>query len=148
MAMEKIKTMSLGEKLVAGGGVLMVIALLFLDWWHVSVEGFGGGGSSGTGDPGSIWGILILLIAIVLAGAVIGAKIANMKMPALPTGMTWGKVFGYGAAALVVLMLLKAWRINDVPVGGFGIGFWVGVVAAAAIAYGGYLLYREESGGM
>jgi hypothetical protein len=147
MAMEKINTLSLGEKLVVGGGVLMIIAVLFFDWYHVSVGGFGGG-TSGTSAPGGIWGLLILLISIVLAGAVIAPKLGNMKMPALPTGMTWGKVFGYGAAAIVVLMLLKAWRINNVPIGGFGIGFWIGVIAAVAIAYGGWLLYKEESGGM
>jgi hypothetical protein len=65
-------------------------------------------------------------------------------MPALPQNVTWGQVWGGGAAAIVVLMLLKAWRILAVPAGGFGIGFFIGVVATAMIAYGGYMLYTAE----
>ena len=68
-----------------------------------------------------------------------------------PAGRPWTEaprapraVWGGGAAAIVVLMLLKAWRIMDVPAGGFGIGFFLGVIAAAAIAYGGYMMYAEE----
>jgi hypothetical protein len=44
-------------------------------------------------------------------------------------------------------MLLKAWRIMAVEAGGFGIGFFLGVIATAAIAYGGYLLYSADKGG-
>jgi hypothetical protein len=139
---DKINTLSTPEKAIAGGGVLMLIASL-LDWWHVS-EGPFSAGYSGWGDPGSIWSILAILLSIVLAGIVLGTRLGNMQMPSLPEGVTWGKVWGGGAAAVVVLMLLKAWRIMDVPAGGFGIGFFLGVIAAAAIAYGGYMLYSEE----
>jgi hypothetical protein len=144
--MDKINTLSTPEKLIAGGGVLMLIASFF-DWWHASAGGISVG-ESGWGDPGSIWSLLAILISVVLAGVVIATKLGNMRMPDLPQGTTWGLVFGGGAAAVVVLMLLKAWRIQDVPVGGFGIGFWVGVVATVLIAAGGYMVYQEEKGGM
>jgi hypothetical protein len=55
-------------------------------------------------------------------------------------------VWGGGAAAVVVLMLLKAWRIQAAPYGGFGIGFFIAVVATVAIAYGGYMQYAAEKG--
>jgi hypothetical protein len=58
--------------------------------------------------------------------------------------VTWAQIWGGGAAAVVVLVLLKAWRIQAAPIGGFGIGFFLGVIAAAAIAYGGYMLYTEQ----
>lgn len=146
---EKIKNLSLAEQLVAGGGILMLIASFF-DWWHFSagVEGFSiSGGFDGWGDPGSIWSVLAILVSIVMAGVVIATKVGNVQMPALPQNVTWGQVWGGGAAAVVVLMLLKAWRILAAPVGGFGIGFWIAVVATVAIAYGGFLLYTKEKAG-
>ena len=141
--MDKLNALSTPEKAIAGGGVLMLVASM-LDWWRVSASGFGSFGESGWGSPGSIWGILAILLSISLAGVVLSTRLGNIQMPALPESLTWGKVWGGGAAAIVVFMLLKAWRITDVPVGGFGIGFFLGVIAAAAIAYGGYMLYTEE----
>ena len=145
--MEKVNALSLAEKLIAGGGILMLIASVFA-WWKysVSVEGIGGGSFSqdGWGAPGDIWSILAILVSLALAGSVIAFRFGNVARPALPPNWNWGMVYGGGAAAVVVLMLLKAWRILATPVGGFSIGFFIAVVAAAAIAYGGYLLYSQE----
>jgi hypothetical protein len=140
--MDKINALSTPEKAIAGGGILMLIASIF-DWWRFSELGFSFG-ESGWGEPGQIWSILAILIAIVMAGIIIATRLGNVQMPALPEGVTWGMVWGGAAAAVVILMLLKAWRILDVPAGGFGIGFFLGVIAAAAIAYGGYMMYSEE----
>jgi len=156
--MDMVNQLSLGEKLVAGGGVLMLIASL-LPWYKVTVAsgipGYAASGStSGWGAPGSIWSLLAILLSIAMAGIVGATKFANVQMPALPQGVTWGRVWGGGAAAIVVLMLLKAWRLMsvDIPPGlgisdGFGFGFFIGIVATAAIAYGGYLLYSADRGG-
>ena len=138
--MEKVNVLSLPEKLIAGGGVLMLIASIF-DWF--SYSGFGEGG---WGKPGSIWSVLAILISLVLAAVILATRLGNVQMPALPQNLTWGQVWGGGAAAIVVLMVLKAWRIMDVPVGGFGIGFFIAVVATVAIAYGGFLMYTAEKG--
>jgi hypothetical protein len=142
---DKVNLLSTPEKAIAGGGILMLIASFF-NWWSYSEGGFSFG-QSGWDSPGSIWGILAILISLALAGVVLATKLGNVQMPALPEGVTWGKVWGGGAALVVVFVLLKAWRIMDVPVGGFGIGFFLAVIAAAAIAYGGYMLYSEEKSG-
>ena len=145
--MDKINNLSTGEKLIAGGGILMFIASFF-DWWHVSIEGFGGGGTNGWDAPASIWSILAILISIALAAAVIAIRLGNVNAPNLAENLTWGKVLAGGAAAVVVLMLLKAWRILAVDAGGFGIGFWLALIATIAIAAGGLLAYREEEAGV
>jgi hypothetical protein len=139
---EKIMGLSLAEKLVAGGGILMLIASIF-DWFSYSELGFSFG-SDGWSAPGSMWSTLAILISIIMAGVVIATRLGNVQMPALPQNLTWGQVCGGGAGLVVVLMLLKLWRIMAVEVGGPGLGFFLGVIAAAAIAYGGYLLYSEE----
>jgi hypothetical protein len=153
--MEKINALSMPEKAIAGGGILMFIASFF-DWWHASsqsveIEGLGrissgSFGASGWDAPGDIWSILAILVSVALAGIVIATKLGNVQMPALPPSLTWGQVWGGGAALVVVLMLLKAWRILAAPYGGFGIGFFIAVVATVAIAYGGYMMYAEEKG--
>ena len=153
--MDKVNALSTPEKAIAGGGILMFIASFFA-WWHyssssVTIDGntiqFGGGVSrSGWGAPGDVWSILAILVAVALAGLVIAMRLGNMQAPALPQGVTWGKVWGGGAALVVVLMLLKAWRIEAAPYGGFAIGFFIAIIATAAIAYGGYMLYMEEQG--
>jgi hypothetical protein len=144
--MERINDLSTPEKAIAGGGILMLVASFF-DWWHASSFGISVG-ESAWGDPGSIWGILMVLVSIALAGIILATRLGSMQMPTLPQGVTNGLLFGGGAVAVVVLLLLKAWRILDVPVGGFGIGFYLGVLAAAAIAYGGYMIYSEEKVGV
>jgi hypothetical protein len=155
--MAKVQALSLGEKLVGGGSLLMIVAALIFKWVKVSVAvaGISGGSVSRTalGDPAAIWGWLILLVAIVLFGIIV-ARVLNMQLPALPTNVTWGQVFGAGAVLEVLFVLLKAWRIQSIDLGlcgdacskSFGIGFFLGVIAAAAIAYGGYLLYSEDKG--
>jgi hypothetical protein len=143
--MDKLNNLSTGEKLIAGGGVLMLIASFF-DWWHFDEAGIEVG-RSGWGDPGAIWSILAILLSIALVAVIVAIRFGNVNMPDLPENVTWGLIFGGGAALIVVLMLLKAWRIADAPGGGFGIGFWLGLIATVAIAAGGFLLYSEEKRG-
>ena len=142
--MDRINLLNNGEKAVAGGGLLMLIAGLFLPWWRFSISGFGSTSEGGLGQPGEIYSILAILISLALAGSIVAIKFGNVQMPALPSDLSWGQLYGGGGAAVAVLMLLKAWRISAVPAGGFGIGFFVAVIATAAIVYGGYLLYTEE----
>src|SRR5215204_4041263 len=99
---EKLNQLSLGEKLIAGGGLLMLIAGLFFDWWHYSLGGVGSAGTGGFDEPGSIWSTLAILISIVLAGIVVAVKFGNIQMPALPAGWTWGMIYGAGAALVVL----------------------------------------------
>jgi hypothetical protein len=143
--MDKINEMGTSEKLIVGGGVLMLIASIF-PWYSFDFNGFGSITRNGWQAPGSIWSVLAILIAVALAAVVLAVKFGNVKMPDLPENVTWGIVFAGGAAAVVVFMVLKLWRIADVPVGGFGFGFFIAVIAAALVAAGGFLAYQEEGG--
>ncbi len=144
--MDRINQLSNGDKLISGGAGLMLVASFF-DWYHLSIAGFGSAGYGGWGAPGSIWSVLAILLSLGMAGIVFAIKFGNVKMPDLPQGWTWPKAGAAAAGALVVLMILKAWRITAVPVGGFGVGFFLAVIATVAIAAGGYLLYTEEKAG-
>ena len=141
--MENLNKLSTAEKFISGGALLMFIAS-FLDWWSVSVEGIASFGEDGWGDPAAIWSVLAILLSIALAAVVIATRLGNVDMPTLPDYLTWGRVLTGGAAAVVVLILLKGWRISAADAGGFDVGYFLALVATAAIAYGGYLVYSEE----
>jgi hypothetical protein len=145
MAMEKINQMSTGEKLVAGGGVVLLIAS-FLPWYKVTVSvGTFSASASANGweAPGSIFSILAVIIGVVLAGAVLGPKFGNMQLPALGS-VTWGQAFVGGGAAALALVIVKF--LNESS--SLSYGFFLGFIAAAAVAGGGYLLYMEEKTGI
>ncbi len=141
---EKLKALSLPEKLIAGGGVLMFIAGFF-PWWSWSELGFSAS-EGGWGQPGSIWSVLVILISLVLAGIVLARALGNVALPDLGPSLTWPKVFAGAGVAIVVLMLLKLWRIMDVPAGGMGWGFFVAIIAAALVVAGCFLMYQEMEG--
>ena len=155
----KFQALSMGEKLILIGSIVFVIAALIFKWIKISVSGaagFAGASASRTavGDPAAIWGWLAVIVAIILAGIII-ARLMDMQLPALPPQYTWGQVFAVGGGALLVFTLLKAWRIQAVDVGGglsgidksFGIGFFIGIIAAVVVAAGAYMMYTEEKGG-
>jgi hypothetical protein len=142
---DKINEMSTGEKLIAGGGLVLLIAS-FLPWYKVSV-GIGDFSASfsanGWEAPGALWSILAVICGVVLAGAVLGPKFANMQLPALGS-VTWGQAFlGLGAAALALVIIKFLSESSSLSY-----GFYLGFIAAVALAAGGYLLYTEEKTGV
>ncbi len=141
----KLKSMSLGEQLIGGGAVLMFIAS-FMPWWSVSVGPISAS-KDGWGAPGSFWSLVAILISLALLAVVLVQNLTEIKMPDLPQNFTWGRVYGGAAGVIVVLMLLKFWRVEATPIGGVGWGFFIAVIAAVAIAAGGFKLFSEEKAG-
>jgi hypothetical protein len=159
---EKLNQLSLGEKLLLGGAVVIFIASFF-NWAEasVTVAGFGtqSDGGSGWSSPGSLWSVLAILIAVILAGALAALRFGDVTLPALPSGVSWGMVYAAGAALVILFMLLKAWRISALPgcgdAGdldgfdcsvGFAIGYWIALIGAVIFAAGGYMLYTADKG--
>src|SRR5688572_18989731 len=137
----------MGEKLAAGGSALLII-FSFLPWYKYSFGGLEELGIDGGSvsrhalqSPGAIWGLLAFFAAIALLIAILGPKFASLQLPALGS-VTWGQAFlGLGALALVCVILKF---INESSYLSFG--FYIGFLAAAAMAAGGYLLFTEEKG--
>jgi hypothetical protein len=139
--MDKINTLSTGEKLIVGGGILMLIAS-FLPWYRVSFADILTISRNGWESPGAIWSILATIIAVALAATIVAVKFGNVTLPDLGS-ITWGQLY-LGAGALVgLLILLKL--INESS--SISYGFFLGIIAAGAIAAGGYLVYTEEKSG-
>jgi hypothetical protein len=143
--MDMVSQLSMGQKLIAGGGILMLIAS-FLPWYKVSFSvaqiGFSTSVSrSGWQSPGGIWSILAVLLAVAMAGVVI-ARLANVALPDLGS-VTWGQAMLGGGVAVAVLVVIKLLNHSS----NLSFGFFLGIIAAVALAAGGYLLYSEERTG-
>lgn len=127
------------DKAIAGSGIVLFIAS-FLPWFKVSAFGFTATGSGW--DVGFLWAGLPALLGLAAAGAVLGSKLGNVKLPELP--VPWGQAYliaGGVSAALVVLKLLigedfadRAW------------GLFLATLAALGLLAGGFLASKEQGG--
>jgi hypothetical protein len=143
---------------VIGAGALALLVILFLfKWYGVSSHASVGGVSFSTSANGwhtftnSRW---LWLVTIVVALAAVWAKVDQRGL-ALP-GRPGELVGGLGALSMIFIL----YRIINHPTAtasttvagihytasaGIKIGIWLGLIAAAAITYGGYLEMQEQS---
>ena len=142
---DKFKALGLGEKIILIAGPLLFIDS-FLPWYKYDVAGFGGPSKSGWGGDGGIFSILAVLAALVMAAQITVARFTTVKMPALPQGFTWPKVH-LGLAGIAAVGVVLRFIIGE-STAGFDadrtFGLFIGVVVVAALAVGGFLMFREE----
>lgn len=149
----KVDRLSRGEKIAAISAILLFVCM-FLDWFGAEVSGVpgfsgsveaGGGGSSAWDALEVIPVFLMLAIVLALGVAVVRLTDADLELP-----VSLNAIVAAGGALAVLLIL---YRIVDPP--SFGLtgvavdttlrlGIFLGLVAAAGIAYGGYSAMREE----
>jgi hypothetical protein len=149
MDTDKLNT---GEKVAAISAVLLFI-FMFFTWFGVEVSGVGGFSGSVPGAGGSAWDALdfipiVLMITIIAALAVAVLRLTDSAYEP-PVSMNAVVAVLGGLSVLLILF-----RIVDPPsFGSFGgvsvdgtveIGIFLGLIAAAGIAYGGYLAMKEE----
>src|SRR6266581_2674968 len=145
---ETFQKMPLGEKIIVPAALVLFIDS-FLHWYSANscatVLGqtfCGGGSANGWAAPGSIWSIVAVLIGLVMAAIIVVSRFTSMKMPALPEGLTWGRIQSGLAAAAVLFIIIKF--LNDF--GDLAIGFFIGIICVAALAAGAGLLFQAEGG--
>ena len=137
---ERFKALSIGEKIIVIAGLGLLIDG-FLPWYSVDLGPFGSVTRNGWESPGAFWSLLAILIGLAMA-AVVGVKISTEGViPENVGGFTWPKIFLGGCVAALVLVVIKF--LNESS--SLGFGFYLGFIAAAALAAGGFLMFREES---
>jgi hypothetical protein len=144
-----------GDWITGGGAVAFFVFLFFFDWYGASYKGpasIGGpvGSLNYTGwhtftDSRWIW---LITIVVALCAVALVASERKLDIP-----LSVGTIVA-GLGALSTLLIL--YRIVHHPSGGasfaggsfsYGIklGIWLGLIAAAATTYGGYLTMSEEA---
>jgi hypothetical protein len=144
--------LSTGEKIAAVSAILLFV-FMFFDWFGVEVSGVPGFSGDISGSGGSAWDALdvipiFLMLAIVAAigVAVIRLTDADVELPVSLNAI----VAALGGFAVLLILF----RIIFPPdFGSFGgvevdatlkLGIFLGLLASAGIAYGGYSAMREE----
>jgi hypothetical protein len=144
--------LSTGEKISAASAILLFV-FMFFDWFGVEISGVPGFSGDVSGSGGSAWDALdvipiFLMLAIVAA---IGVAVIRLTDAGIELPVSLNSVVAALGGFAVLLIL---YRIVFPPdFGSFGgvevdatlkLGIFLGLLAAAGIAYGGYSAMREE----
>jgi len=119
---------------VAGG--LVLLSLAFFPWHKLSELAFLGGDPTLTGlqPPNQLQGTLAFLVTVAMVAQVVLTRYSNQRVnPAL--------VKLQAPAGMAVFALL-AWKLAS-ETAFLSVGAYLGLVFAAALAYGGFVLSRE-----
>jgi hypothetical protein len=149
----EVDKLSTGEKISAVSAVLLFV-FMFFDWFGVEISGVPGfSGTVAGGGGGSAWQALdlipiLLMLAVVTA---IGVAVVRLTDADIEPPISLNTIVA-ALGGLAVLLIL--YRIVFPPdFGSFGgveldatlkVGIFLGLLAAAGIAYGGYSAMREE----
>ena len=138
--------------IAAAGGLLLLIALFFFTWYSagtsvtlplgttVSVSGDFGAWDS-EGFFGFIANLIILAAGVSAVGlAVLTATSRTIALPVAASAIT--AALGIAAVVMVLLRMLFQPGPNDLVSLKFGI--LLALIAAAIVAYGGWISMREE----
>jgi hypothetical protein len=140
-----LNKLSTGEKVIAGSGILYLIAM-FLPWWGIDLGEFGGTASNSGWDY-FLTGILPLLLIIFMVGQIIAAKFTDTELPAPP--IPWTQIHMIAGIAVAVLLVLRVAIGSSEGGGGFEIdldrmyGLWVALLAAIGVGVGGFLKSKD-----
>lgn len=139
-----VNRLSTGEKIAGVSGVLLFI-FMFLDWFSVSV---GNGFYSATGGNAWDWLDVIPIILLIAIVAAVGVAVVRLTDAVFEPAISMNAVVAVLGAISVLLIL---YRIISPPDSGFSeidvspaVGIFLGLVAAAGIAFGGYRAMQEE----
>ena len=139
---EKFMALSIGEKIIIIAGLVLLIDG-FLPWYSVDLGPFGSVTRNGWESPGALWSMLAILIGLAMAAVVILKGLTEVEIPDNIGGVSWPKILLGGGVAALVLVVIKF--LNESSHLAFG--FYLGFIAAAALAVAGFLIFREESAG-
>lgn len=145
-----VNRLSTGEKIAGIAGIALILIMFIFNWYSVEASYGGFGASAGVDAWESYSFIDIILFITALCGiglAFLAASDRDLELP-LPASTV---VTALGALST----LLVLFRIIDKP--GFGIpdgapgldiglsiGIFLGLIAVAALTYGGYRAMQEE----
>jgi hypothetical protein len=142
---ESFQKMPLGDRIILFAGFVLLIDS-FLKWYSAKVcflDVCVSGSASGWESPGAIWSVLAVLIGVLLSAGVAAVHFGNVKLPALPEGLTWARVDLGAAVAAGLFLLIKLLNHS----GDLAYGFFIGIICVAALIAGAYLNFQAERDG-
>ena len=131
--------------MVGGGGIVLIISLLFFSWYSfggvtVGGQSFGGGSASATSAPYAIWGILALIVTILVVADLALARFSPATQ--VPTTQLGRDLTRAAAVGLVAFLLLIKFIAH---VGSFGFGFFIDVIFVIVVFTGAWMNAQGKS---
>ena len=138
-----LSKLSQGEKIIAGSGVALLI-FSFFPWFGLDVKFAGIAAVSVSHNGwGNIFSLLAVLVGVAMVAQIGLSKFTTAKLPAPP--VPWGRMhmfLGGAALALVLLTALVGDSLRGVDLDR-KFGLFLGLAAAAGLAYGGFARSKE-----
>jgi hypothetical protein len=132
-----INRLNQGEKIAGIAGVALFI-FMFFAWYSVDVAGFSA--SANAWESFDLTDLILFVTAVAAVGAaIVAANGASASLPIAASSVVAG--LGGFSTLLVLYRLLNPPGEGDVS---RSIGIFLGLIAVAAIAYGGYLGMQED----
>jgi hypothetical protein len=136
-----LNRLTLGARIIALSGLLLFIDS-FIPWFRACVDlgAFGGGKVCGSHNA---WNNVLSLLAVLIALAMVVLVIMEAAGNTLPPvgSLSWGQIYLIAGGVTAVFVILQV-IIGDDGVSR-SVGAYLGIVLAAALAYGGFLRSRE-----
>jgi hypothetical protein len=140
-----------GETIAAAGGLLLLIALFFVDWYSagVSVTVPGGtvsvSGDFGPWDSEGLLGFIANLVILAAAISAVGLAVltATSRTIALPVAAS-AATATLGIAAVVMILLRMIFQPGPNVQVDLKFGILLALIAALIVAYGGWDSMKEE----
>ena len=138
-----LKKLTPGEMTTGVSGVLLLV-FSFFAWFGVDTP-VGDFTRNGWQAPKSFFSIVAILIGIVLAAHVIVEKLTGVDLPDRLGSIGWGVVHLAGGGIAFLFVLIKAILGGDYFTVSLDrkFGLWLGLISAAGLAVGGYLMAKE-----
>jgi len=143
-----------GEKIAGVAGILLILIMFIFDWFGLKFTGGAGGFGLSAEGAKNAWGsygftdILLFITGLAaIALAVTAASDAEVGLPVALSAIVTG--LGIISLILVVISIISPPDFG-VDLAGTGvdhtrkIGVFLGLIATAAVAVGGYLAMQEE----
>jgi hypothetical protein len=138
LAVERMKGLSKGAKLVLGGGLLLFFSL-FLTWQNLEVVYPGAGTGTQMLDGFDVLGLMIGLLTLTLVTLVFIVKVSDVDVS---PNVAWETVALALAGAILALVVAKNLTDRDSAWASY-----LGVVLAAGVVAGAYLDWAHSRPG-
>jgi hypothetical protein len=140
-----------GEMIAAIGGIVLLIALFFFDWYGIGasvstpIGEFSIRGDFGAWDRQGFFGTLANLVILAAGVAAVGLALltATSRTVALPVAAS-ALTAALGIAAVVMVLARMLLQPLDNDFVDLKFGFWLAVFGAAGVAIGGWKSMQEE----
>ncbi|MCA1691615.1 MAG: hypothetical protein ABR540_19175 [Acidimicrobiales bacterium] len=136
-----LSKLSPAEKIIAGSGLALAV-VAFFPWFGINLI------IDINADAwDNVWSSLAVLVGIIMAALVLISRFSKGELPTLP--VTWGQVYLILGALALALVVLQMALGDELRAGADSIelerkfGSFLGLVAAAGLAYGGFLRSKE-----